>query len=62
MNIKQVAEKIENAGGRLYLVGGAVRDKLLEIENFDEDYVIVGLTAKEFSTLFPEAFSRGKSF
>jgi len=62
MNIKQIALKIENAGGRLYLVGGAVRDKLLGIENFDEDYVIVGLTAKEFSTLFPEAFSRGKSF
>ena len=42
MNIKQIAEKIENAGGRLYLVGGAVRDKILGIENFDEvnDYII----------------------
>ena len=62
MDIKQIALKIENAGGRLYLVGGAVRDKLLKIENFDEDYVVVGLTSNEFVELFPEAFSRGKSF
>jgi len=62
MNIKQIALKIENTGGRLYLVGGAVRDKLLGIENFDEDYVVVGLTSIEFKELFPEAFSRGKLF
>ncbi|MBR6504544.1 MAG: HD domain-containing protein [Clostridia bacterium] len=62
MDIKQIAEKIKNAGGRLYLVGGAIRDKLLRIESFDEDYVVVGLTSDEFKALFPEAFSRGKSF
>jgi len=62
MDIKQIALKIENAGGMLYLVGGAVRDKLLEIENFDEDYVVVGLTSDEFKAIFPDAFPRGKSF
>ena len=62
MNIKQIAEKIEKAGGRLYLVGGAVRDNLLGIGNYDEDYVVVGLTSIEFKELFPEAFPRGKSF
>lgn len=29
MEIKEIAKKIENNGGRLYLVGGAVRDKIL---------------------------------
>jgi len=62
MDIKEIALKIENAGGRLYLVGGAARDKLLGIENFDEDYVVVGLTSSEFKSLFPEAFPRGKAF
>lgn len=62
MEIKKIAEKIQNKGGRLYLVGGAVRDKLLGITNYDEDYVVVGLASNEFKSLFPEAFSRGKSF
>jgi len=62
MNIKQIAEKIEKAGGRLYLVGGAVRDKLLGIKNFDEDYVVVGLSSNKFKSIFTEAFPRGKSF
>ena len=28
--IKEIAIKIKNAGGTLYLVGGAVRDKILQ--------------------------------
>ena len=28
-DIKLIAKKIQNAGGNLYLVGGAVRDELL---------------------------------
>lgn len=58
----EIAKKIEQSGGRLYLVGGAVRDELLGIDNYDEDYCVVGLSHKEFVELFPEAFSRGKSF
>ena len=31
-------------GLRIYLVGGAVRDRLLGREHSDEDYVVVGST------------------
>ncbi len=61
-NIFEIAKKIEENNGRLYLVGGAVRDELLNIENNDEDYCVTGLTHNEFLKLFPNAFTRGKSF
>ena len=61
-NILEIAKKIENEGGRLYLVGGAVRDKFLNKEIKDEDYCVVGITAEQFEKLFPESFLRGKSF
>ncbi len=57
-----IAKKIKNAGGNLYLVGGAVRDKFLEKESTDEDFCVTGLSSREFQTLFPEAKIRGKSF
>ena len=41
---------------------GAVRDKLLNKKVKDEDYCVVGITAEQFKKLFPESFSRGKSF
>ncbi len=62
MDILEIANKIKNAGGRLYLVGGAVRDELLNRKSYDEDYCVTGLTETQFEELFPEAFSRGKSF
>ncbi|MCL2341639.1 MAG: HD domain-containing protein [Firmicutes bacterium] len=69
MNIQHIAKLIENAGGRLYLVGGAVRDEFLKDAGAgiktcpnDEDYCITGLAGEEFEKLFPEAHSRGKSF
>lgn len=40
---KHLAEHVESLGGRLYLVGGAVRDKLLGLPVHDKDYVITGL-------------------
>ncbi len=60
--IKEIANKIKNAGGNLYLVGGAVRDKILQKEIFDEDYCVTGLSTEEFGNLFPNARIRGKSF
>lgn len=60
--IIEIAKKIQENGGTLYLVGGAVRDELLGIKNSDEDYCVVGLSHDEFTELFPEAFERGKSF
>ena len=41
--IIKIANQIEQNGGHLYLVGGAVRDELLGIKNNDEDYCVTGL-------------------
>lgn len=62
MNILEIAKKIEDNGGRLYLVGGAVRDSLLNRPISDEDYCVVGIEKELFLKLFPESFPRGKSF
>lgn len=62
MEIIDIAKLIEKSGGRLYLVGGAVRDSLLNKPIYDEDYCVTGITKDEFMNLFPEAISRGKAF
>lgn len=60
--IENMANKIKENGGTLYLVGGAVRDSIIGIDVYDEDYCVAGLTEEEFINLFPNAISRGKSF
>lgn len=62
MEALEIAKLIENHGGRLYLVGGALRDKLLNRPIFDEDYCVVGLEKQDFLELFPNAHIRGKAF
>ena len=62
MEIKKIARIIEQNSGRLYLVGGAVRDSLLNRPIYDEDYCVVGIEKEKFIELFSEAKSRGKSF
>lgn len=62
MKILEIANKIKESGGNLYLVGGAVRDELLGKEVHDEDYCVTGITSKEFEELFPETNLRGKFF
>lgn len=59
---EQHAKKIRDAGGRLYLVGGAVRDFLLRREVHDIDFCVTGLTVEKFVDLFPEARLQGKAF
>ena len=61
-DIKLIAIKIKEAGGNLYLVGGAVRDELLGKATHDEDYCVTGITSEKFQELFPEAHVRGKAF
>lgn len=61
-DINKIATKIKNNGGTLYLVGGAVRDKLLNRKVKDEDYCVVGITSEQFKNMFPESFTKGKSF
>ena len=58
----KIAKKIQNAGGKLYLVGGAVRDELLNRPVKDRDFCVVGIDEEEFQKLFPEAKKRGKAF
>lgn len=60
--ILQIANKIKQKGGNLYLVGGAVRDSFLNRPVKEEDYCVTGLSKQEFETLFPEAKLRGKMF
>lgn len=62
MDILEIANKIKENDGNLYLVGGAVRDKLIGKEVHDEDYCVTGLNSKDFEKLFPEAHIRGKFF
>ncbi len=62
MDINEIAEKIHQAGGKLYLVGGAIRDEIMGKEIYDKDYAVTGIEKEQFITLFPEAHSRGKSF
>ncbi len=57
-----VAQTIANHGGRLYLVGGCVRDILLNKTPNDYDYCVTGLSSQELQTLYPEAIKQGKAF
>ncbi len=54
--------RIQSAGGRGFIVGGFVRDRLRGQPAHDKDYVVTGLTAESFAALFPEARRVGRSF
>ncbi len=58
----EIAKKIKQAGGTLYLVGGAIRNQLLNMPVIDEDYCVTGLSKEQFQILFPEAKIQGKDF
>lgn len=62
MNERHFSEQIAQAGGRAFVVGGWVRDKLLQRAAHDKDYVVTGLTQQTFETLFPAAFCAGNAF
>lgn len=62
MDILKIAKKIQEAGGTLYLVGGAIRDEIIGKEIYDRDYAVCGIVSKKFQELFPEAKIRGKVF
>jgi len=62
VEIENIARIIEQNGGRLYLVGGALRDSLLNRSISDADYCVVGIAKEEFLDLFPNAIIRGKTF
>lgn len=62
VDIMEMARKINSSDGNLYLVGGAVRDKILGKEPEDLDYAVCGISVDEFLKLFPNAIVRGKDF
>lgn len=62
MDFIEIAKTISKNGGRLYFVGGFVRDKLMGIESHDIDLCITGITEDKFMSLFPYAFKKGKFF
>ncbi|WP_206919138.1 HD domain-containing protein [Alicyclobacillus suci] len=60
--IYAIARKIADVGGRLYLVGGAVRDAYMGRAATDSDYCVTGIRAETFRELFPDAFVAGAAF
>lgn len=59
---RSFAEIIAANGGRVFRVGGCVRDQFMGVIPKDIDFSIVGMVKKNFKMLFPEAEEYGKSF
>lgn len=62
MEINIIAKKINKMGGKLYYVGGYVRDELMKVNPKDIDLCVVGLTPENFKNMFPKAFLKGDFF
>lgn len=56
------AETIAANGGRVYRVGGCVRDTLMGVVPKDIDFCVAGMVKKNFKVLFPEVEEIGKTF
>ena len=56
------AKKINELGGKAYLVGGAVRDKYRGVAAHDRDYCVTGVEEAAFAAAFPNSAKFGKSF
>lgn len=61
-NIFNIARTIALNGGRLYLVGGAVRDEIMGLIPSDFDFCVTGVSEDKFLKLFPFAHKDGKFF
>ena len=60
-----IAKKVKELGGKVYFVGGYVRDKLLGIDNKDIDIEVHGITPKHLENIldeFGEKLFFGESF
>lgn len=63
--VKQVAKKVQEAGGNMYFVGGFVRDRLLGKESKDIDVEVHGIKEEQFVSIlksFGEVDLVGESF
>jgi poly(A) polymerase len=61
MAVREALQKLSEAGHVSYIVGGSVRDFLLEKENKDHD-IATSADPNELCRLFPNAFTVGKAF
>lgn len=61
-NILEIAKIIKNNNGNLYLVGGALRDKILGLPIHDLDFCVTGINSSKFKDIFPKAKIIGKIF
>ncbi|MBR4073907.1 MAG: tRNA nucleotidyltransferase, partial [Firmicutes bacterium] len=62
---RQIAERATSLGGRVYFVGGHVRDHLLQKENKDIDIEVHGITPAQLEAILDELGERlsiGESF
>ena len=59
---KKFAEIIAQHGGRVFRVGGCVRDQFMGIAAKDVDFCIVGMVKRNFKELFPDAEECGQKF
>ena len=62
MKEAEFVNQIRAAGGRIFIVGGWVRDFFREAAAKDKDYVLAGMEETIFNSLFPAAKKVGKSF
>ena len=62
MTERDFLTRIADRGGTAYLVGGSVRDMLLHRSNADRDYVVCGLSAEDFVSLFPMTLCLSRCF
>ena len=53
---------IRSAGGRVFRVGGCVRDRFRGVPAKDVDYVVTGIAEEKFCALFPRAEKIGRAF
>ena len=60
--VVELAERVRDAGGRLYVVGGAVRDHVLGRGGGDIDLEVHGLTPEAVEGLIGKRSTVGKSF
>jgi tRNA nucleotidyltransferase (CCA-adding enzyme) len=62
MTVIEVAKKISQLNGRLFLVGGAVRDNFMNREVHDRDFVVTGISVSDFKKAFNDPPMTGNSF
>ena len=53
---------LRNAGARVFIVGGWVRDFLRQVPAHDKDYMVAGIDEDKFQRCFPQALRVGKAF